>query len=126
MKARQIVQAYRDKTEIEDAFKNMKSIVKIRPFFVNTEQHVKAVFTICVLAYHINKTLANKREMIEGKDYLNSNELYDPFKDGRLVKLTDPETGVSTQKVIPPSRETRVLLKSLGLSDLLSLPKDRM
>ena len=126
MKARQIVQAYRDKTEIEDAFKNMKSIVKIRPFFVNTEQHVKAVFTICVLAYHINKTLANQREMIEGKDYLNSNELYDPFKDGRLVKLKDPETGVSTQKVIPPSRETRVLLKSLGLSDLLSLPKDKM
>lgn len=126
MKARQIVQAYRDKTEIEDAFKNMKSIVKIRPFFVNTEQHVKAVFTICVLAYHINKTLAIQREMLEGKDYLNSNELYDPFKDGRLVKLKDPETGESTQKVIPPSRETRVLLKSLGLSDLLSLPKDRM
>ena len=126
MSAHQIVQAYRDKTEIEDAFKNMKSIVKLRPFFVNTEQHVKAVFTICVLAYHINKTLAIQRQKLEGKNYLNSNELYDPFKDGRLVKLRDPETGVSTQKVIQPSRETRVLLKKLGLSDLVSLPKDRM
>jgi len=70
MNARQIVQAHREKTEIEDAFKNMKSFLKIRPPFVNTDQRGRAVFTICVLAYHINKTLANKRKQKEGKDYL--------------------------------------------------------
>ena len=43
MPPRQIIKAYRDKTQIEDAFKNMKSFVKLRPFFVNTDDHVKAV-----------------------------------------------------------------------------------
>ena len=126
MKARQVVQAYRDKTEIEDAFKNLKSFVKIRPFFVNTEKHVKAVFTICVLAYHINKTLARKREEIGGKDYLNSKELYDPFVDCKMVTLKDPQTGTTEKKIVPPSRETKALLKRLGISDLLNSLKQRM
>lgn len=119
MSAERIIQAYRDKTEIEDAFKNMKSFLKIRPFFVNTEQHVRAVFTICVLAYHLNKTLALKRKEIEGKDYLNSDELYDPFRDSKLVTLKDPQTGAHVNKVIPPSRETKDLLRRLRLASLL-------
>jgi len=122
MTAGRIIQAYRDKTEIEDAFKNMKSILKLRPFFVNTDEHVRAVFSICVLAYHINKTLALKRKEIEGKDYLNSPELYDPFTDCKMVTLKDPESGAYINKVIPPSRETKNLLKRLGLADLLQGP----
>jgi transposase len=119
MNARNILQAYRDKTEIEDAFKNMKSFVKIRPFFVNTEQHVRAVFTICVLAYHINKTLARMREEIEGRDYLNSRELYHPFKDSKLISMKDTKAGAESTKIVPPSNETKKLLKRLGLSALL-------
>jgi hypothetical protein len=126
MNARQMVQAYRDKTEIEDAFKNMKSFVKIRPFFVNTEEHVRAVFTVCVLSYHLNKTLARARKEIEGKDFLNSNELYDPFVDCKMVTMKDPHTGTIATKVIPPSSETKSLLKSLGLSHLIRLHERRM
>lgn len=123
MKAPNILQAYRDKTEIEDAFKNMKSFVKLRPFFVNTEEHVRAVFTICVLSYHTNKTLARMRKDKEGKDYLNSNELYDPFRNSRLVTMKDPMTGRKSNKVIPPSRETKTLLRNLGLSGLCQPPE---
>lgn len=126
MNARQIVQAYRDKTEIEDAFKNMKSFVKIRPFFVNTEGHVRAVFTVCVLSYHLNKTLARARKEIEGKDFLNSSELYDPFVDCQMVTMKDPHTGATVSKVIPPSVETKALLKSLGLSHLIRLRQGRL
>jgi transposase len=122
MNARNILQAYRDKTEIEDAFKNMKSFVKLRPFFVNTDQHVRAVFTICVLAYHLNKTLARMRKEIEGYDFLNSDELYDPFRDSRLVTMTDPTTKSRSEKVIPPSNDTKALLKKLNLSGLLQAP----
>lgn len=126
MGAQNILQAYRDKTQIEDAFKNMKSFVKIRPFFVNTEQHVRAVFTICVLAYHINKTLARMRRQIEGKDYLNSCELYAPFTASKLVTMKDPASGTTSEKIIPPSREARLLLKELGLSGLLRIPEPGM
>lgn len=126
MDARAILQAYRDKTEIEDAFKNMKSFVKLRPFFVNTEQHVRAVFTICVLAYHLNKTLARMRKEMEGYDYLNSKELYDPFRASRLVTIKDPATGLMLKKVIPPSPETKSLLKKLGLYGLIQSSEEYM
>ena len=102
--AHQILQAYRDKTEIEDAFKNMKAVLKLRPFFVNTAPHVRAVFTLCVLAYHLNKTLANRRKQIEDKDYLNSRELYAPFTEAQLVTLQDPNTDTTTTKLVPPPR----------------------
>jgi len=46
--------AYCDKTKNKDVFKNVKSFLKLRPFFVNTNAHVKAVYTICILAYFIN------------------------------------------------------------------------
>ena len=49
-----IINAYRDKTKIEDVFKNIKSFLKLRPFFVNTNAHVEAVYTICILAYFIS------------------------------------------------------------------------
>ena len=119
MTARRILQAYRDKTEIEDVFKNMKSFLKIRPFFVNMEAHVRAVFTICVLAYLINKTLARQRKEIQGQDFLNSCELYDPFRDCRMVTLKDSQSRAQTQKIIPPPPESEELVKRLGLSALL-------
>jgi len=88
-----IINAYRNKTKIEDVFKNVKSFLKLRPFFVNTESHVKAVYTICILAYFINKYLSNQRKEIGGKDFLNSKELYAPFKDIDIATLEDSNTG---------------------------------
>ena len=57
---RQIICAYRDKTKIEDAFKHIKSFLKIRPFYVYLDAHVRAVYSICVLAYFLNKDLAER------------------------------------------------------------------
>jgi hypothetical protein len=34
------------------------------PFFVNKNEHVKAVYTICVLSYIINRYLAEKRKAL--------------------------------------------------------------
>ncbi len=78
-----------------------------------------AVFTICVLAYHINKTLARQRKEIQGQDFLNSCELYDPFRDCRMVTLKDSQSRAQTQKIIPPPPESEELVKRLGLSALL-------
>jgi transposase len=88
-----VIRAYRDKTKIEDVFKKVKSFLKIRPFIVNTQKHVKVVYTICILAYFLNKLLANQRKRACEKDYLNSKELYAPFKNIDFVALFDPVSG---------------------------------
>jgi transposase len=113
-----VIKAYRDKTKIEDVFKNVKSFLKIRPLFVNTEAHVKAVYTICIMAYFISRYLANKRKEIGDKDYLNSKELYAPFKDIDIATLEDPRTGRTLKKAVRLPSETRNLLAKIELLHL--------
>jgi transposase len=115
-----VIGAYRNKTKIEDVFKNVKSFLKIRPFFVNTEKHVKAVYTICILAYFLNKFLANKRKSAGEKDYLNSKELYAPFKNIDFVTLFDPISGQSATKSVELPKETKNILEIIGMSHVFS------
>jgi len=115
VKPQSIIKAYREKTKIEDVFKNVKSFLKLRPFFVNTETHVKAVYTICILAYFINRYLANQRRSIGEKDYLNSKELYAPFKDIDIATLEDSRSGYRFKKAVKLPASTKALLEKLSL-----------
>ena len=115
-----VIRAYRDKTKIEDVFKNVKSFLKIRPFFVNTEKHVKAVYTICILAYFLNKFLANQRKTGGEKDYLNSKELYAPFSNVDFVTLFDKISGKSITKSVELTEKTKNILEKIGMSHVFS------
>ncbi len=118
--AGKVIRAYRNKTKIEDVFKNVKSFLKIRPFFVNTETHVKAVYTICILAYFLNKFLANQRKDAGEKDYLNSKELYAPFKDIDYVTFFDPISGDTVRKSVELPQKTTRVLEKIGMSHITS------
>jgi transposase len=115
-----VIRAYRDKTKIEDVFKNVKSFLKIRPFFVNTEKHVKAVYTICILAYFLNKFLANQRKTGGEKDYLNSKELYAPFSNIDFVTLFDKISGKSITKSVELPEKTKNVLEKIGMTHVFS------
>jgi len=116
--AGKVIRAYRNKTKIEDVFKNVKSFLKIRPFFVNTQTHVKAVYTICILAYFLNKFLANQRKDAGEKNYLNSKELYAPFKDIDYVTFFDPISGDTVRKPVELPPKTRRVLEKIGMSHI--------
>jgi hypothetical protein len=117
-----IIHAYRDKTKIEDVFKNVKSFLKIRPFFVKTEKHVKAVYTVCILAYFLNKFLANQRKAGGDKDYLNSKERYAPFKNIDVVTVFDKTSGKSMTKTVELPEDTMNILDKIGLPCVASGP----
>jgi transposase len=116
VRAQTIIKAYRDKTKIEDVFKNVKSFLKLRPFFVNTDAHVEAVYTICILGYFINKYLSNQRKAIGEKDYLNSKELYAPFKDIDIATLEDSNTGQTIRKAVMLPADTIKLLRRIEMA----------
>jgi hypothetical protein len=122
VKPETIIQAYRNKTKIEEVFKNVKSFLKLRPFFVNTAAHVRAVYTICILAYFINRYLANQRKEIEGKNFLNSKELYAPFRDIDLVTLEDGRNGRIVKKAVNIPQQTQRLLDKIGMSHIVMTP----
>lgn len=122
VKPETVIQAYRNKTKIEDVFKNVKSFLKLRPFFVNTEAHVRAAYSICILAYFINRYLANQRKKIEEKDFLNSRELYAPFRDIDLVTIEDRRTGRIVKKAVKVPEQTQRLLQRIGMSRVMISP----
>jgi transposase len=117
---KRIISAYRNRNQIEDAFKNIKSFIKIRPFNVNTDEHVKAVYTICVLAYFLNRDLANKRKQFEGKDFLNSHELYRPLKTCKLITLKENIQNKKLSRTIELNKEQKALLSNLNMDYLIS------
>jgi len=112
---KRVIKAYRDKTKIEDAFKHIKSFLKIRPFYVNRDEHVRAVYTICMLAYFINKNLAERRKNLEGIDYINSKNLYQPFRSCHYVTLKDRSSGKKQKKTVELTTEQQRLLKKLQI-----------
>ncbi len=119
LKATSIIRAYRNKSKIEDVFKNVKTFLKLRPFFVNTDEHVGAVYTVCIIAYFLNKYLSNLRKKSGEKDFLNSRELYEPFKDIDIVTLEDTNTGEIVNKGARLPKRTERLLQNLGMNYII-------
>jgi len=113
--AEKIIMAYREKTKIEDAFKHIKSFLNIRPFCVNTPAHVRAVYDLCVLAYFLNKDLAERRKKVDKKDYLNSKNLYEPFKKYFYYTLRDKVTSKTKSQAMEIPQNMKNYLKSLGI-----------
>lgn len=113
--AEKIIRAYRDKTKIEDVFKHVKSFLKIRPFYVNTDDHVRAVYSICVLAYFLNKDLAERRKGINGVDYLNSKNLYEPFRNCHYVTIKDRLSKREKSEPVQLTYEQKSLLEKLNI-----------
>lgn len=121
---KRIIRVYRDKTKIEEAFKHIKSFLKIRPFYVNLDEHVRAVYSICVLAYFLNKDFAERRKKIEGIDYLNSKNLYEPFRSYHYVTLKDKPSGSKKKKTVELTLEQKHLLRELQIK--IKMPSNAM
>ena len=81
--------------------------------------HVQAVYTICIIAYYINKYLSNQRKALGEKDYLNSKELYAPFRDKDIAVLEDRQTGQTISKAVQLPKDTLNLIENLGMGHIL-------
>lgn len=105
-----LIRAYRDKNQIEQAFKDVKSFIKIQPFNVWTAKHVRAHYTICVLSYLLDITIANRlREMDIG--VRSPQKVYEVLKDGIIGKITMKSTGDEFLKLMSLQSQQKVILK---------------
>jgi hypothetical protein len=53
------------------------------------------------------------------KDFLNSKNLYDPFKDVDIATLTDKKSAREIKKSVTVPKNTKILLKKLGMLHLI-------
>ena len=105
-----LIQAYRDKNQIEQAFKDVKSFIKIQPFNVWTPKHVRAHYTICILSYLLDITIANRLKEVD-IGVKSTQKVYDILKDGIIGNITIKSTGDEFLKLMSPRSQQKEILE---------------
>ena len=117
-----LIQAYKDKVVIESSFRDIKSFIDVAPVHVWTIDHVKAHYTICVLAYLIDRTLslALAREKGECSEEIVSHVgLFDELSQCRLNHVEVKGSKESALSLTRPTSIQKDLLKRIGLTRIL-------
>lgn len=123
LSALEAIKPYRDKVVIESAFRDIKSFVEIEPIFVWTPLHVKAHYTICVLAYLINRTLTLRLHKHKGDTTCNivaHQKLYKELSDCLIDHIEVENVQKSAQKMTRPSPKQEELLTRVGQKKLIT------
>jgi transposase len=107
---------YLQLTQVEEAFKNLKGDLSIRPIYHQLEQRIEAHIFIAFLAYCLHVTLAQQlrphapgltpRSVLEKFAAVQMIDVEIPTTDGRTIQLT---------RYSEPPKELRLLLERLRL-----------
>jgi transposase len=104
-------------TEVEQAFKEIKHDLAIRPIFHKTEERIEAHIFVAFLAYCLQVTLKAKlRELAGGT---TPREVLAKFKTMQMVDVHLPTTDgreLTLSRYTQPEAEHRILLDQLRLS----------
>ena len=114
--ASQIVQHYKNKYLIENAFRHLKSFADLRPFHVRLVGHVKAHVDICMTSYFINTYIYNKLS----PQGISLAHFYSTLKSFSRVCKLDTGTGQTVSLLKTLSKEMIKMIKFLGASSVLS------
>ena len=114
---------YREKVVIESVFRDIKSFIDIAPVYVWTEAHVKAHYTICVLAHLINRTvmlLLHKSKGDKTSGIVTHEQLYKKISKCNIDRIEIENLSLSTYNLTRLNDEHKELINRLGLTKLLS------
>ena len=112
-------------TEVEETFRMLKSEMKIRPIWHQTEERVQAHIFVCFLSLVMYRTLSqwmqacgignSPRKLIEELANIHSLDVVLPLQDGPELKLrcvSQPEKSqqilLDRLKIYPPNRINRI------------------
>lgn len=109
---------YRTKTNIEEAFRILSDFVDVEPFYVYLNEHIKAHFSICVLAYLIDITILNK---IRKSTEIENMDLHNIFFHLRKCKQHKVyiDKNKSITKITASTDKQKEILNSLQCSYLI-------
>lgn len=110
---------YRAKTHIEEAFRILSDFVEVEPFYVYLDKHLRAHFTICVLAYLIDITILNKIRKSKDMENMDLHNIFYHLRKCKQHKIyVDKNKSISKITTITEKQEE--ILKTLGCSYLIS------
>ena len=120
---------YLQLVEVEEAFKNLKGDLALRPFFHQKERRIEAHVFVCFLAYCVQVSLRHQlrakapgltvRQVLEKFSRIQMLDVHFPTTDGReliFVRYTKPEPDqklllAQMQWTLPPQSPPRITAK---------------
>jgi len=106
----ELISAYRDKNQIEQAFKDVKSFIKIQPFNVWKAKHVRAHYTICILSYLLDITIANRLREVN-IDIKSPQKAYKILREGIIGRITIKSSGEGSSKLMKLQSQQKEILE---------------
>ena len=117
-----VITPYKEKVVIESAFRDIKSFLDIKPIHVWTIDHVKAHYTICVLAYLLDRTLTLKLHEKPGdcsSDVITHVKLYEKLEKCLVNRTKVEGAKLETFGLTRPTEVQQELLERIGFTHLL-------
>ena len=103
-------------TQVEQAFKELKGDMLVRPIYHQKEKRIEAHIFISFLAYCLFVTLRNRLK--PSADGLTSRSVFEVFQQMQMVDVHLPTTDGRTillQRYTEPSPEVQLILDRLGM-----------
>jgi len=116
--AENLINAYRDRMEIERTFHQLKSFVDVRPLYHHNADRIRAHVTICVLSYLLNNTVKHMVRQKKDFEELTAQAVYSYLNSCKLVELQ--ANGEKKLKLTTPTAQQIRLTKILADENLLN------
>jgi hypothetical protein len=122
----QLWELYIQLTQIEEAFRNLKGDLAIRPIYHQREERIEAHIFVAFIAYCLHVTL--RRRLHKLAPGLTPRAVLEKFKTIQMIDVHLPTTDGRTvilPRYTQPEQEHRMLLHALNL-ELPAQPKPRI
>lgn len=113
----ELIELYREKNKVEEAFEHMKSDIELRPIHLTREERVVAHVTICVLAYLIMNDLELKLKEKELK--ISAKKFLDKMSTCYYNEIQIKNYRDTIKKITLLNDEQKSMLKQLELAYLV-------
>jgi transposase len=109
------VRLYKELSEVERAFADLKDVIDMRPIYHRTDNRVLAHIFVAALAFLLHRAIEKKLKA-EGLD-LSATEALNALKSVRVVDI-DLGDGTTKRSVTRPTQRTAAVLRALRITDL--------
>jgi len=108
------VEIYKDLSEVERAFRNLKDVIEMRPIYHQTDERVQAHIFVAALAFLLHRALEKKLKAA-GLD-LSATQALDALRTVRVVDI-DLGDGSVKRSVTRGSARAARILAAVGIDD---------
>ena len=109
-----IVRLYKELSEVERGFRNLKDVIDMRPIYHQTDERVQAHIFVAALAFLLHRALEKKLKAAGIE--LSATEALGALKTIRVVDI-DLGNGETKRCVTPGSERATRILAALGITD---------